>query len=49
MKLIGELHPVDVAILPIGDSFTMGVDDACKAIEFLKPKVEIPMYYQTFE
>ena len=49
MKLIGELQPIDVAILPIGDNFTMGIDDACKAIEFLKPKVAIPMHYQTFE
>ena len=49
MQLISELHPIDIALLPIGDNFTMGIDDACKAIEFLKPKVAIPMHYKTFD
>ena len=49
MKLIGELHPIDVALLPIGDNFTMGIEDACKAIEFLKPKLAVPMHYGTFD
>ena len=49
MQLIGERHPIDVALLPIGDNFTMGIDDACKAIEFLEPNVAIPMHYQTFD
>jgi len=49
MQLIGELTPLDVALLPIGDNFTMGVDDAVKATEFLKPKLVVPMHYQTFD
>lgn len=49
MKLIGELDRIDVALLPIGDYFTMGVDDAAKAVEFLKPKKVIPMHYDTFD
>ena len=49
MQLIAELNPIDVALLPIGDNFTMGIDDACKALEFLKPKVAIPMHYKTFD
>jgi L-ascorbate metabolism protein UlaG (beta-lactamase superfamily) len=49
MQLIGELNKIDVALLPIGDNFTMGIDDAVKAVEFLKPKLTIPMHYQTFE
>ncbi len=49
MKLIGEMHPIDVAILPIGDNFTMGIDDAVKAVEFLKPKVVIPTHYGTWD
>ena len=49
MQLIGQRHPIDVALLPIGDNFTMGIDDACKAVEFLNPKVVIPMHYQTFD
>jgi L-ascorbate metabolism protein UlaG (beta-lactamase superfamily) len=49
MKLIGEMYgPLDVALLPIGDNFTMGIDDAVKATEFLGAKVNIPMHYNTF-
>lgn len=49
MKLIGELNDIDVAVLPIGDNFTMGIEDAVKAVEFLKPKLVIPMHYKTFD
>ncbi len=49
MKLIGEMNSIDLAVLPIGDNFTMGIDDAVKATEFLKPKMTIPMHYKTFE
>lgn len=48
MKLIGELHPIDVAFLPIGDNFTMGLEDAAKAVQFLKPKEVVPIHYNTF-
>jgi L-ascorbate metabolism protein UlaG (beta-lactamase superfamily) len=48
MKLIGEMNSIDVALLPIGDNFTMGVLDAVKAVEFLKPKTAIPMHFSTF-
>jgi L-ascorbate metabolism protein UlaG (beta-lactamase superfamily) len=49
MKLIGEMNPIDVALIPIGDNFTMGLDDAVKAVEFLQPKKAIPMHYKTFD
>jgi L-ascorbate metabolism protein UlaG (beta-lactamase superfamily) len=49
MKLIGEMTPIDVAMLPIGDNFTMGIEDAVKATEFLNPGIVIPMHYKTFE
>ncbi len=50
MKLIAELNgPLDAALLPIGDNFTMGIDDAAKAAEMLQAKVTIPMHYDTFE
>ncbi len=50
MKLIGEMYgPLDVALLPIGDNFTMGIDDAVKATEFLGARVAIPMHYRTFD
>ena len=48
MKLIGE-EGLDVAILPIGDNFTMGPDDALRAVKLLEPKAVIPIHYDTFE
>ncbi|MBN1836981.1 MAG: MBL fold metallo-hydrolase, partial [Spirochaetales bacterium] len=35
--------------LPIGDNYTMGIEDAVKAAEFLQAGVVIPMHYKTFE
>ncbi|MEA3188942.1 MAG: hypothetical protein QOD99_2772 [Chthoniobacter sp.] len=49
MKLLGELNHIDVALLPIGDNFTMGVDDAVLAAEFLKCALAIPIHYNTFD
>ena len=49
MKLIGEMNAIDVACLPIGDNFTMGIEDAVKAAEFLHPNMVIPMHYKTFD
>ena len=48
MKLIGELYKPDVALLPIGDHFTMGPREASYAIRFLGVKHVIPMHYATF-
>jgi L-ascorbate metabolism protein UlaG (beta-lactamase superfamily) len=47
MQLIGE-EDLDVAILPIGDSFTMGPDDAVRAVRFLNPGLVIPCHFNTF-
>jgi L-ascorbate metabolism protein UlaG (beta-lactamase superfamily) len=47
MKLIGE-EGLDLAFLPIGDNFTMGPDDAFRAVKLLEPKVVIPVHYNTF-
>jgi len=49
MKLIGEMNGVDVMFLPIGDNFTMGIEDAVKAVEFVRPKVVVPMHYKTWD
>jgi len=49
MKLIGEINPIDLMFLPIGDNFTMGVDDAVRAVQFVKPKVVIPMHFNTWD
>lgn len=48
MELIGKRHPIDVAFLPIGDNFTMGPDDAAYAVSLLKPKIVVPIHYNTF-
>ena len=48
MKLIGELYKPDVAMLPIGDHFTMGAREAAYAVRFLGVKHVIPMHYATF-
>ncbi|RMF80972.1 MAG: metal-dependent hydrolase [Chloroflexi bacterium] len=47
MQLIGN-EGIDVAFLPIGDLFTMGIDDSLRAIEFIKPKFVVPMHYNTW-
>lgn len=48
MRLIGE-EGVDLAVLPIGDNYTMGPDDALQAVKFIEPKHIIPIHYNTFE
>jgi L-ascorbate metabolism protein UlaG (beta-lactamase superfamily) len=39
---------VDVMLVPIGDNFTMGIEDAVRAVSFVKPRVAIPMHWSTF-
>ena len=48
MALIGA-EGVDFAALPIGDNFTMGPDDAFRAIAMIKPRVVVPIHYNTWE
>ncbi|MBE0646098.1 MAG: metal-dependent hydrolase [Bacteroidetes bacterium] len=48
MQLIGQRDAIDCMLAPIGDNFTMGVDDAVKATEFVRPGLAIPMHYNTF-
>src|SRR5437899_7490605 len=47
MKLIGE-EGIDLAILPIGDNYTMGPDDALRALKSLQPKKVVPIHYNTW-
>lgn len=46
MKLFA--HQVDVAVLPIGDLFTMGPDESLRAIELIEPKHVLPAHYNTW-
>ncbi|WP_309381762.1 metal-dependent hydrolase [Cerasicoccus frondis] len=48
MKLIGDKFDIELAMLPIGDRFTMGPDDAVTACELLRPRYVVPMHYNTF-
>lgn len=40
---------VDLMLVPIGDNYTMGVEDAVRAVDFVKPRVVIPMHYNTWD
>jgi len=48
MQLYGRLNPIDLALLPMGDNFTMGVDDAVEAAALLGAKQAMPMHFDTF-
>jgi L-ascorbate metabolism protein UlaG (beta-lactamase superfamily) len=48
MKLIGDYEKLDVAILPIGDNFTMGVSDAVICADFISCNRVIGMHFDTF-
>jgi L-ascorbate metabolism protein UlaG (beta-lactamase superfamily) len=47
MQLLGD-KGIDVAIVPIGDFYTMGPEDSIKAVKYLKPQFVMPMHYNTF-
>ena len=48
MSLVGD-EGIDLAMVPIGDNFTMGIDDAVKAGQFLRAALTVPMHYDTFD
>lgn len=48
MKLIGEMNDIDYLMVPIGGYYTMDIEDALKAVEFVQPRIVIPMHYNTF-
>ena len=48
MRLIGE-EGIDLAVIPIGDNFTMGPDDALRAVKFLQPKHIVPIHFNTWD
>jgi L-ascorbate metabolism protein UlaG (beta-lactamase superfamily) len=47
LSLVGR-RGLDVALVPIGDHFTMGPDDALDAVRLLAPRVVVPIHYGTF-
>jgi L-ascorbate metabolism protein UlaG (beta-lactamase superfamily) len=48
MRIIHELYAPDIAMIPIGDLFTMGPREAAYACRLLRPKCVIPMHFGTF-
>ena len=48
MALYGRLNPIDLALLPIGDNFTMGIDDAVEAAVLCGAREAMPIHYGTF-
>ena len=48
MRLIGE-EGIDLAVIPIGDNFTMGPEDALRAVKFIQPRHVVPVHYNTWE
>jgi L-ascorbate metabolism protein UlaG (beta-lactamase superfamily) len=48
MAIYGRLYPIDVALLPIGGTFTMDAFQACEAVKMICPKVVIPIHYASF-
>lgn len=47
MALLGE-EGIDLAVLPIGDNYTMGPSDALRAVRMLRPKQVVPVHYDTW-
>ena len=48
MELIGKMYPLDLALIPIGSTFTMDPYQAAWSLKLLNPKKAIPMHYKTF-
>lgn len=48
MKLIGEIYKPDVALIPVGDRFTMGPELGTRAAEMIGAKIAIPIHHSTF-
>ena len=49
MKTIGEFYKPDLAMLPVGGYYTMDIEQAVKAAEFLEVSAVLPMHYDTFD
>ncbi len=48
MALLGEIYRPDIALIPIGDRYTMGPELASRAAELIKPKIAVPIHYRTY-
>lgn len=48
MAWIGEDYDIDLCLLPVGDGFTMGPDEAVRSAQMLNPKIAVPIHWGTF-
>lgn len=48
MELFAKIFKINIAMIPIGDFYTMGIPEAVEAVKLIKPKIAIPMHYNTF-
>ena len=48
MGRVGEDYDIDLALIPIGDCFTMGLEESVRAVKMLRPSLTIPLHYNTF-
>ncbi|MFT5143826.1 MAG: L-ascorbate metabolism protein UlaG (beta-lactamase superfamily) [Rhodothermales bacterium] len=48
MEWLGRDYDIDVAFLPVGDTYTMGIEDAVRAARLLRPGLTVPVHYNTF-
>lgn len=48
MEWIGDMYDVDLALMPIGDVFTMGIDGAVDSADMIQPALTVPIHYDTF-
>ncbi|MEX0653555.1 MAG: metal-dependent hydrolase [Phycisphaeraceae bacterium] len=48
MRLIADIYQPDLAVIPVGDRFTMGPELAARAAEMIRPRIAIPVHYKTF-
>lgn len=48
MEFLGEFEDIDLALLPIGDNFTMGPRDAAIAVDMIEPRMVVPMHFGTW-
>jgi L-ascorbate metabolism protein UlaG (beta-lactamase superfamily) len=48
MRLLGEIYRPDIALIPIGDRYTMGPELASRAAELIMPKIAVPIHFGSF-
>ena len=48
MKWMGDMYEPQIGLLPVGDRYTMDIEQAVKSVEWIEPEIVIPMHFGTF-